>query len=203
VELRLSNEVNRFSIAAASADRILREISEQQFRGPEGSPLDNIDTECRKLRTAIMERTLRGDLTTVDDVLLLDEQLGAERRKRIAEDVAKVQRCQGKSDKLKLFRVENRAGRSIKIAAIDEDCARMFASYSGHVQEAKNAKVFVYKEEWLQLQKQSGSAIWKALKEGVPGVLKEVGNHVIIESRAKVYTPLSPVAMPDPRFKKD
>lgn len=117
--------------------------------------------------------------------------------------MTRSQRCNAKSDDLKLFRVENRAGRSIKIAALDAECARMFAQYNGHVQEAKNAKVFVYKDEWLTKQKQDGTAIWRALKEGFPGVLKEVGSHVVIESRGKVFTPLSPVAAPHPRFVKE
>lgn len=133
----------------------------------------------------------------------LDQEFGAERRKKIAAHLAKSQHCHAKSENLKLFRVENRAGRSIKIAAIDAECAKMLASYNGHVQVSNNAKVFVYNEAWLEREKKAGSAIWRALKGGLPGVLKEVGNHVIIESRAKVFTPLSPVESPDPRFQKN
>jgi hypothetical protein len=197
------NEKNAFLLAAESADNILRQIADQQFRDPNGSPLDNINTDCEELRAAIIRRMLQGGPTTSDDVISIDQTLRAKRHKKFVALLAKGQRCRAKSDNLKLFRVENRAGRSIKVAAVDAECARMFAQHSGHVQEQKNAKVFVYKDEWLATQKEHGTAIWRALKEGIPGVLKEVGSHVMIESRGKVYTPLSPVIAPHLRFARD
>lgn len=188
------------SVVSAGADRLLQEVRDRRCRGSEISPLDCIDTECHELRQAIVERMRQGVKTTVEDVVMLDEKIGAARLEKMTRELAKGQRCLAHSDELKLFRVENRAGKSIKIAAIDPDCARIFATHSRHVHEAKNAKVFVYKDEWLEGQRKSGSAIGRALKAGFPGVLKEVGNHVLIEARKKVYSPLSTVSSPDPRF---
>lgn len=189
-------------MACAKADRILKEIRTKQFRQQGGSPIDDIDTENHKLRMAIAERAHEGEETSIDDVLVLDEVIGRDRRKKASERLIQLQRCDAKSENLKLFRVENRAGRNINVAAIDVECAKMFASGCGHVREAKNAKVFVYSQKWLERQESEGSAIWRVLREGIPGVLKEVGNHIIIERRAKVFSPISAVASPHPRFAK-
>ena len=96
-----------------------------------------------------------------------------------------------KSSSLKLYRVANTAGNDIKILAESADCARFFAYDSGHVREEKNATVFLYDEQQLAELKISGSATGRAIREGVPGVLKSVGSGIVIEQAGKVYVPLT------------
>lgn len=72
------SEVNNLIVAAAGADRLLREIRDLQFREPEGSPLDDIDADCNKLRLEIIHRTLRGELIDIDDVIRINQEFVAE-----------------------------------------------------------------------------------------------------------------------------
>jgi hypothetical protein len=200
METALIDQFSPYAMACSKADRLLKEIRSKQFRQDSDDALDNIDTKNHKLRIAIADLAYAGQDISVEDVVRIDHDIHADYRNKALAQLAKNQRCHLRSESLKLFRVENRAGRNIDVAALDVDCARMFASSAGHVRDAKNAKIFVYGDDWLENQRKEGSAVWRALRAGVPGVLKTVGNHVIIESKAKVYSALSPVVTADSRF---
>lgn len=91
----------------------------------------------------------------------------------------------------KLFSVANKSQMKINVIAMDVDTAVEFAIRAGHVRSAENASAFRYNEKYIQTLTTSGSALGRAVREGVPGVVEKRGNNVIVRDR--VFTPMSVV----------
>ena len=79
----------------------------------------------------------------------------------------------------------------MQVLAIDNESARYHAMQVRHIQAEKNGRLMVYSEEWQNREIKSGSALGRAIIEGHQGVLKKIGNKVVIEACKKVYLPLS------------
>ena len=93
--------------------------------------------------------------------------------------------------KCRVYDVCNTAERLTKILAIDVQSARYHAVQNRHIQDEKNGRVMVYNDEWHEKEMKSGSALGRAIIEGHQGVLKKIGDKIIIEARDKVFLPLS------------
>ncbi len=179
------------SEAKARANDVLDEARAIQYTTPSlDGPFDGEDLEDTKLVSQLMtlarQRTLR--LQDVTDAL---QVIRSAERDALMKAVKRISQCHAPSSSLKLYSVTNKAGNDIKILAASADCARFFAYNSGHVREEANAKVFLYNEKHIAELKISGSATGRAIREGVPGVLKSVGSGIVIEQAGKVYVPLT------------
>lgn len=91
----------------------------------------------------------------------------------------------------KLFAVSNKSQMRIDVIAMDVETATEFAIGAGHVRSAENASVFRYNDKNIQTLTTNGSALGRAVREGVPGVVEKRGNNVIVGER--VFTPMSVV----------
>ena len=91
----------------------------------------------------------------------------------------------------KLYQVANRAEMRIDVIAMDVATAQDFAVRAGHVRSADNATVSRYNEAYVEKLMKDGSALGRAVREGVPGVVEKRGKNVIIGDR--VFTPMTVV----------
>lgn len=177
--------------ALSRARLILDEARAIQYTTPDSDgPFDGEDLDDPKLVSQLMT-VARYRTLYLPDVTDAIQAIRALLYGAWAKANERTNRCRSKSSSLKLYRVANTAGNDIKILAESADCARFFAYDSGHVREEKNATVFLYDEQQLAELKISGSATGRAIREGVPGVLKSVGSGIVIEQAGKVYVPLT------------
>lgn len=100
-----------------------------------------------------------------------------------------LQRTAGNHNKL--FSVANRSEMRIDVIAMDVATAQEFAARSGHVRSADNATAFLYNDGHVQKLLKDGSALGRAMREGVPGVVEKRVNNVIVGDR--VFTPMTAV----------
>lgn len=91
----------------------------------------------------------------------------------------------------KLYSVANRSQMRIDVIAMDVATAQEFAARAGHVRDADNATVYRYNDDHIEKLMKDGSALGRAVREGVPGVVERRGKNVIVGDR--VFTPMSVV----------
>lgn len=183
------------SEAKARANDVLDEARAIQYTTPSlDGPFDGEDLEDTKLVSQLVSQLMtlaRQRTLGLQDVTDTLQVIRSAERDALMKAVKRISRCHAPSSSLKLYSVTNKAGNDIKILAESADCARFFAYNSGHVREEANAKVFLYNEKHIAELKISGSATGRAIREGVPGVLKSVGSGIVIEQAGKVYVPLT------------
>lgn len=192
----ISDSESRSNSWDEAAERLQAFIEAEECRrgsiDADDDPRSDVDLTHPDIRSHLLTIAYCRPLQP-DDLLLAHRTWTAEFLNRMQSTAVRHARCEAVSADLKLFRVQNTARKSILVVAVDADCARMFAARCGHVAHEKNAKVFAYKEEYIERVKRDGSAEGRALREGVPGVLKQIGSSVLIERKGKVYTPLTVV----------
>jgi hypothetical protein len=117
-------------------------------------------------------------------------------RERVSRETAFHMSCHEQRDDLKVFYVYNTADRKLTILAKDVACARHFAFYAGHIHDPKNGRVMVMKPENEAKLRKSGAALGRALRDGKPGVVTELGDNIVMEASKRVYTPITVVSDP-------
>ncbi len=150
------------------------------------------DDDLPALRAKLRARAAHGPLA-ISDLRAVLNAMEEARNREVQAYVLRRTGCTMRCENIQLYRVENAAGRSVRVAAASADCARLLAHIDGHVQEEKNAKVFRYKDEYVADLRRSGSAIGRVLRDGQPGVLREIGRNIVIERTEQVFTPLTVV----------
>lgn len=172
-------------VAAGEDDRAIRE-------GLTYADCDLDDPEV-EARLKDISRVRPPTLDDLDLVLLeIEDRHRLEMRKRIEERMA----CHERRDDLKVFYVYNTADRVVTVLAKDAACAREFALYAGHIKERQNGRVLVLKPENELKLRNSGDALGRALRDGKPGVVKKVGENVVMEGPRSVFTPMTVVSNP-------
>jgi hypothetical protein len=164
----------------------------------DGLTYDDCDLDDPEVEAGLREIASVRPLTLDDlDLVLLEveDRHRREMRKRIEEAMG----CHERRDDLKVFYVYNTADRKLTILAKDAACAREFAFYAGHVKERLNARVVVLRSEHEMKLRKSGDALGRALRDGKPGVVKHVGENVVMEGPRSVFTPMSLVPSPPER----
>ena len=154
---------------------------------------DNLDLNIEledEVKTGLLVLAKAREIS-LQDVHDVNAAVEARHREKAFESAKRVGLCFAASTELCLYRVENKSGKSIEIIARSPDCARYFAYLQGHVQQEANATVYRYTDQHIAKLRTDGSARGRALREGVPGVLKTIGAAVVIERAGKVYLPMS------------
>lgn len=155
------------------------------------SPYWGVDLEDRDILKSLHRRAASRSLSLADLDAAIAEDSEA-RTMRFFQTMEKNKKCNAVHPrKCRVYDVYNTAQKPLKVLAIDVQSARYHALQSRHVQEEKNGRVMVYKDEWHEKEMKSGSALGRAIVEGYQGVLKQVGRNIIIERWNKVYLPLS------------
>lgn len=177
-------------VADERARNLLSSISERQFTADEAQPLDQINTDSPDLLLFLKRIALERDVT-VDDAIAIQQRLDKEQQTRLRAEIDRREGCFAQADGMALFKVHNTAGRKIDVIAASADCAKFFAHWFGHVHEEGNASVFRYKDEYVRDLRSKKPAIWQAIRAGIPGVIKSVGNHAIVKGETEtVYNPI-------------
>lgn len=170
-------------------DALLDEARRIQGQGDGGryASVDLDDDELRaKLRAIAMVRA-----PTLEDLDRAVEQLDAEFRARMVRLGELNKKCSERRDDLKVFFVTNTAGKRLTVLACDLQCARHFAYYHGHIKDERNGRVTVMKPDREADLRKSGKALGRALRDGWPGVVTQLGDNVVMEGSKKVYTPMT------------
>jgi len=170
-------------------DAIVEGARQLQFSGTD-ERYDSVDLDCEDLRTKLIKVARVRSLTPAD----LDQML-AEQDKEFRESARRSwefsTRCRERRDDLRVYYVVNTADRRLTVFARDAQCARHFAHRHGHIQDIKNGRVLVMKEDGETVLRSSGSALGRALRAGYPGVVTALGENVVMAESKKVYTPMT------------
>jgi hypothetical protein len=177
-----------------AVEELLNEAYRLSFNGDDR--FDGIDLDDEDLRAKLQKIAAIRPLALAD-VVSADAEISAEFIKRLKSHHDEVVRCRAKRDDLRVFYVINSANNKQTILARDGKCARFFALHSGHIKEEKNGRVLVMNADREAALRTSGEALGRALRTGHPGVVKEVGDNIVLEGAGKVYTPLTIVKRED------
>lgn len=172
---------------------ILEEVRRLQRSGAQNGRYDDVDLDDPQLFQKLFALARTGEKMTVEDVDRAIGQVNNEAVARIIKASEQVRKCEERRDDLKVYYVYNTADRRLIVLAKDAQCARQFAVWHGHIQEKTNGKVMVMKPEHEIALRVSGKALGRALRDGYPGVVTEMGDNVVMERSKKVYTPMTVV----------
>ncbi|WP_170003231.1 hypothetical protein [Pseudopontixanthobacter vadosimaris] len=174
-----------------SVDDLIEMARGMQFTG-ENDKYDSVDLDDQRVRVKLMWIALSRQPTVADldqVVADLDAEAAADLKRFIAFRV----KCNERREDLRVFYVYNTADRKMIVLARDVACARYYAHAHGHLRDIKNGRVMVMRETNELELRHSGKALGRALRDGYPGVVTQVGNNVINKSRNKVYIPMTVV----------
>lgn len=168
-------------------------LASRDMENDENSPYWSVDQNDQCLLSRLRQLAVSRDLTLADlDVVIKEEwEATCERMEVMWEKHARMRVVLPR--KCRVYNVYNTADKPLKVLAIDVASARMHAIQNRHIQEEKNGRIVVYNEEWHEREMKSGSALGRAIIAGYQGVLKKVGNNIVIEPHGKVFIPLSVV----------
>lgn len=137
---------------------------------------------------ALQRTPLVGDLKDIFHQIKARDDL------QFRQEMQRHKACVARRDDLKVYYIYNKSDRRLIVLAKDRSCALMFAKQTGHIHEEKNGRVMVLKDEAEKQLRVDGSALGRALRDGFPGAVDQVGENVIHRQSSKVYTPLTMVS---------
>lgn len=182
-----------FSVANDRVNRLLEAIRYRQLKSGGLAPIDDLITDNPKLAYRL-RLIARGREITDEDAILVQREMDAELVREMVARMEQQNRCYENCENLVLFQVENKGRNRIDVLAADSTCAKVLARLAGHVQTEANARVFRYRQTYLDDIRKKSPALWRAIKGGIPGVVTKVGNHVIVRNKTEVvYSPLSAI----------
>lgn len=151
---------------------------------------EDIDYGDRDLRTKLLKRAAVRPLTLAD-LYQANCEVIAEAGEACVRSLELFSRCNERKDDLKVFYVINTSGNKLTVLARDAKCARHFAHQNGHIKEPSNGRVLVMKPENEVELRKSGKALGRALRDGFPGAVSQLGDNVVMEQSNMVYTPMT------------
>ena len=126
---------------------------------------------------------------SLDEVADMRKPFKDREKVALAARISRLMQQHGAGAHNKLFSVANKSQMRIDVIAMDVETATQFAVRAGRVRSADNATVFRYNEAHIEKITKDGSALGRAVKEGVPGVVEKRGKNVIVGDR--VFTPMT------------
>ena len=151
---------------------------------------EDIDFADRDLRAKLLQVAALRPLSLAD-LRKANEEVRAEIVEAVARTFEVSRRCNKRKDNLNVFYVINTSGNELTVLAQDAKCARHFAHRHGHIKDLSNGRVLVMKPESEAELRKSGKALARALRDGFPGVVSELGDNIIMERTKNVYTPMT------------
>lgn len=173
-----------------NVQKFLRDVEYAQADGVHGDKYENVFFGDEDLVVRLEILAARGPLT-LDHLDGVIAEIDAEFTGSVRQAGEMLRRCAERRDDLKVFYVINTADNRLTVLAKDSECARHFAYYKGHLKDQSNGRVMVLKPEHEAELRRSGKALGRALRDGYPGVVTEMGDSVVMEDRKKVYTPMT------------
>jgi hypothetical protein len=173
-----------------AVDALLDQARRLQFNPHGEARFDDVDLDGADLREKLLNMA-RVKTLVLDDIDLAVAAQDEEHRAFVIELHDLHQKCNERRDDLKVYYVINTADRRLTVLACDAKCARQFAYYHGHIKDQKNGRVLMMKPEREAELRKSGQALGRALRDGWPGVVTQMGSNVVMEGTKKVYTPMT------------
>jgi hypothetical protein len=146
--------------------------------------------DYRQKATRMLRPLAQQQSLTLDDLYSVIAPLLEIEKKELEEDI----KCQRRSEDLNVYYVYNTADRKLTVLAKSYRCARYIAYVDGHIHKEKNGRAFQLKDGMQKKLLTDGSALGRALRDGYPGVIENIGGSVVNKSWEKVYMPMTVVS---------
>lgn len=163
-------------------------LMDQAYKLPE--QYCDIDFNDPDLRAKLLKIVALRPLTLAD-LRQAESEVRAEALEACARSMERFQRCNERKDDLRVFYVINTSDNRLTVLARDAKCARHIAHQHGHIKELSNGRVLVMKPENEVELRKSGKALGRALRDGFPGAVSQLGDNVVMERTKMVYTPMT------------
>lgn len=171
-----------------AVDALLIEARRLQGSNPGERRFEEVDLDCEHLRARLL-MVAKVRTPTFSDLDRAIEGMDVELIDNLQRIEKFDQRCRERGDDIRVFYVINTAAKRLTVLARDAQCARYFARLKGHIQDDKNGQVLIMRPEAEAELRRSGKALGRALRDGHPGVVTQMGENVVMEGSQKVYTP--------------
>ena len=155
-----------------------------------GGEYHEICYEDPDLRTKLLKVAALRPLALAD-LRQAEREVRAEALEAASRTMERFRSCNERRDDLKVFYVINTSHNSLTVLARDAKCARHFARQHSHIKDRANGRVLVMKPENEADLRTSGKALGRALRDGFPGAVSEIGDNIVMARTKMVYTPMT------------